>query len=84
MQITASREISLDEVFDSGNIELAFKHLKTKQNSCGIDGIELSDLGEYWKANGDNIIALAAEKKYEPGIVLIKEIVQPNGKRRDG
>ena len=76
-------EISLDEVLEKENLEIALKHLATKHDSCGLDGIMLSELEEYWKTNGDSIITLSREKKYEPGIVSLREIVQPNGKRRE-
>ncbi len=83
MQINKSGEVSIDEILDNANIELALNYLATKQNSCGIDGIMLSDLREYWKVNGDNISTLIKGKKYEPGIICIREIVQPSGKKRE-
>jgi len=59
------------------------KHLRTKRNGKGLDGMLLSELEEYWKLNGDDICQRIRDGKYQPGIVLIKEYINSHGKRRN-
>lgn len=75
-------QITVDTVFDADNLLKAFDNLNNKHDGCGIDGVKLSELYEYWKLNGPNIILAIKEGKYEPGVVSLTEILKSNGKRR--
>lgn len=74
--------LTLEDVFESENIESALKDLEGKRDSCGSDGIYLSDLKEYWSVNGSDIIQLIMEESYTPAIVRAEEIINSKGKRR--
>lgn len=75
--------ITIDEILSENNQKKAFEHLKTKRDSCGIDGMRLSELEEYWKLNGENICEQIRKQEYKPGIVLIKQYLNKKGKRRN-
>ena len=75
--------ITIDEILSKNNQKKAFEHLKTKRDSCGIDGMRLSELEEYWKLNGENICEQIRKQEYKPGIVLIKQYLNKKGKRRN-
>ena len=74
--------ITVNTVFLAENITLAFENLDKKHDSCGIDGVKLSELHSYWELNGSNIVQAIRERKYIPGIVSLIELAKPNGKRR--
>ncbi len=75
--------ITIDEILSENNQKKAFEHLKTKRDGCGIDGMHLSELEEYWKLNGENICEQIRKQEYKPGIVLIKQYLNKKGKRRN-
>lgn len=75
-------KISLEEILAPDNINDAMNDLQKKHDSAGSDGIKLSELPEYWKANRTNIIDSIISGKYEPEIVQNIEIIMANGKRR--
>lgn len=74
--------ITLKDIFTKENIESAPQDLLTKKDSCGIDGMYLSELSEYWSINGDDILQMIEEGKYIPGIVRNTDIVNYRGKKR--
>ncbi len=47
--------ITFDDILNEDNLNLAFEHLSHKHDSCGLDGIKLSELNEFWKVNSDSI-----------------------------
>lgn len=75
--------ITIDEILSENNQKKAFEHLKTKRDGYGIDGMRLSELEEYWKLNGEDICEQIRKQEYKPGIVLIKQYLSKNGKRRN-
>ena len=44
-------EISLEAIFNAENLQRAFESFEGKRDSCGADGVMVSDLPEYWNAN---------------------------------
>lgn len=74
--------ITIDEILSENNQRKAFEHLKTKRDGCGIDGMHLSELEEYWKLNGENICEQIRRQEYKPSIVLIKPYLNKKGKFR--
>lgn len=60
----------------------ALDHLTSKRDSCGPDGIALSQLPEYWKINGSKIKKAIIEGSYRPGVVQNIELINRKGKKR--
>lgn len=73
----------MEKIFSKANMELAVESLLKKNDSCGIDGIYISQFREYWELNGENIIHKILDETYEPDIVQVIEIVNKNGKKRN-
>ena len=71
----------VNELLSKNNQKLAFAHLSQK-DGCGIDGLRVSELPEFWKSNSKKIIEDIKQCKYKPGTVLMREIVNSKGKRR--
>lgn len=71
-----------EEVFDKENMAMTIQYLLKKKDSCGIDGILISDLPEYWRMNGDSIQEMIRNGEYMPQTVQEFEIIKTNGKRR--
>lgn len=72
----------MEDIFISEQIEEALDNLSTKKDTCGIDGLYLSELRDDWNINGERYLSLLRKGKYKPGIVQIYEIVNYTGKRR--
>ncbi len=75
--------LTIDEVLSKKNQNAAMDHLLQKKNGCGIDGMHISDFEEYWNLNKDKICQDIRNKEYKPGLVLIREIINNKGKRRN-
>lgn len=74
--------ITIEEIFSEENIAEALSALSKKRDTCGIDGIMLSDLPDYWKINRRSIIEELSCGTYQPKIVRETEIVNYKGKKR--
>lgn len=74
--------ISIQDIIKDENIANAMNFLMTKKDSCGIDGMKLSELPDYWNANGRKIIDSILDETYTMGSVKQSEIVNYKGKRR--
>lgn len=74
---------TIDEMLSKKNQRMALEHLLEKQDGCGLDGMHLSELEEYWKINEEQIIAELKNKEYQPGVILIREHINRTGKRRN-
>ena len=57
------------QTFGEENIREALLHLSKKKDSCGLDGIYLSQLPDYWEKCGEQVIRQLQERNYEPGVV---------------
>lgn len=84
MERNLHSDISLEDIFDDDNINEAINHLlsHSNQSGCGIDGVPLSALPEYWTANDSKILEMIRFGVYEPGTVRQFESVSAKGKRR--
>lgn len=76
------KKLTMADIFITEQIEEALSHLSTKKDTCGIDGLYLSELRDNWNINGARYISLLRDGKYKPGIVQIYEIINYTGKRR--
>ncbi len=75
--------MNIHDILSEENIALAMEHLQSRRDSCGGDGVNLSELQEYWELNGKKITELILDRNYEPGLVVKKEIVSTHGKPRE-
>jgi len=82
MEGLVSSSVTIDAVFASENVELALEMLEKKHDSSGIDGIKLSEIREYWKIHGEDVVSAISEGSYYPGTTSLVEILKSNGKRR--
>ena len=73
---------SVDELLSKKNQRNAFAHFKVKRDSKGADGMQLSELEEYWLLNGDRICEEIRNKTYCPCVIENYEIINSKGKRR--
>jgi len=74
---------SVGELLSKRNQRDALTHFEQKKDSCGADGVHLSELQEYWQLNSDSIIADIKTMSYYPGVIKIYEIINGKGKRRE-
>ena len=74
--------LCIEEILSDSNLAAAKASFKGKNDSSGMDGVRVSELGEYWNVNGDKIKKTILEGKYSPGLILQQEIVNQKGKRR--
>ena len=74
---------TIDEMISKKNQRMAFEHFATKKDGCGSDGMHLSELQRYWQMNQIQISDKLRNKEYQPGIILIREYINKNRKRRN-
>ena len=75
-------DITVNDIVEESNIKAAMEYLSTKRDSCGIDGMKLSDLPGYWEANGAKIVDSILDGTYAMGLIKQCEIVNYKGKHR--
>lgn len=76
------KKLTIANVFVPKRIEEALTHLSTNKDTCGMDGVHLSDLKDDWEINREHYLSLLQSGRYTPGTVQIYEIVNYMGKRR--
>ena len=74
--------LCIEEILSDSNLAAARASFKGKNDSSGMDGVRVSELGEYWNVNGDKIKKTILEGKYSPGLIRQQEIVSQKGKKR--
>lgn len=74
--------MTLETIFTEENINKALEHILSRKNSCGVDGIYITDFGEYWLMNGEKIIRQLLRGKYKNSPIQIHDRVMPTGKHR--
>lgn len=47
--------LCIEEILSDSNLAAARASFKGKNDSSGMDGVRVSELGEYWNVNGDKI-----------------------------
>lgn len=55
--------LTIDDILNEENINHSMAYLKTKPDSCGSDGIYLSELERYWERNKLKICSMI-KKRY--------------------
>ncbi len=80
---TNSRENELlERILSRGNLNQAYKQVKRNKGAHGVDGMEVEDLLQYLKDNGDELVKLVLDGKYRPNPVRRVEIPKDNGTMR--
>jgi retron-type reverse transcriptase len=72
----------LETVFKEQNLNIAMENLLSKNDSCGTDGLRISEFPNYWRLNHEEIIESVLAGSYLPGTVQNLEILSKSGKRR--
>jgi len=72
----------MESIFSDKNVQISVENLLCRGNSCGVDGIYVSEFREYWTINKEKILQNVKNGSYIPGIVQEIEILKKNGKRR--
>ena len=80
----ADREANglLEEIVSRENLNRAYKRVKRNKGAGGVDGMEVDELLQYLKDNGEEIRKSIAEGTYRPQPVRRVEIPKDNGKKR--
>ncbi len=74
--------ITIEMVLEKDNLDLAMDNIMAKNDSCGIDGIRISEFEKYWSINKQNIIDMIKCGTYIPKTVQEFDIIKPNGRCR--
>ena len=77
-----SEERLLEEILGRDNLNNAFKRVKSNKGAHGVDGMEVDELLQYFKANGDLIKQSILVGKYQPNPVRRVEIPKEDGKQK--
>jgi group II intron reverse transcriptase/maturase len=78
-----SKERILEQILDKENLNNAFKRVKSNKGSHGVDGMEVDELLQYLRKNGDQLKQSILDDKYHPNPVRRVEIPKDNGKKRN-
>ena len=73
---------SIDDVLSNENQEIALESFRRKRDGAGPDGMRVSELEVYWRANHLVIEESIRKKSYHPGLVRLFEAPTRSGKRR--
>lgn len=72
----------VDELFSKRNQRDALGHFLSKKDGQGPDGMSVSELENYWRLNGEQIIQEVRNGSYEPGVIECFEVLGASGKKR--
>ena len=72
----------LEEILSPDNLNKAYKRVKSNKGAHGVDGMEVEDLLQYLKDNGEELTQSILDGKYRPNPVRRVEIPKDNGKMR--
>ena len=68
-----------EQLVSLANIEKAVRKVMANKGACGVDGMEVNELPEYFKANWQKICKQILSRKYKPKPVLRVEIPKDSG-----
>lgn len=72
----------LRQVLTPRNLQRAIKQVKRNKGSCGVDGMVVDELNEYFRANWTEIKLAIENGTFQPSKVLGVEIDKPDGGKR--
>ena len=73
----------MKKILHRNNLNEAFKKVKSKKGTAGIDVITTEELLEYLKENKEKILGQIRARKYKPKPVKRVQIPKSNGKKRN-
>jgi len=78
---TVTNEL-LEKILSRDNMNLAFKRVKANKGASGIDNMQVDELLQYLKENGEQIKEDIRKGKYNPKAVRRVEIPKTDGNKR--
>jgi group II intron reverse transcriptase/maturase len=72
----------MEEILKPDNLNRAYKQVKKKKGSHGVDGMGVEHLLQYLRDNGKELRQSILEGKYRPKAVRRTEIPKDNGRKR--
>ena len=72
----------LERILERGNLNRAYKRVKSNKGAHGVDGMGVEDLLRYLSTHGETIKQAIKEGKYKPNPVRRVEIPKEEGKKR--
>lgn len=78
-----SKERLLEMILDRDNMNTAFKRVKSNKGAHGVDEMEVDELLQYLKENGEQLKQSILDGRYHPNPVRRVEIPKENGKKRN-
>ncbi len=72
----------IEKILSTENFSTALEHLLKKRDTCGIDGMFLSELPSWFSLNQERLIQSIRNNTYEPGVVELLEVLNYKGKIR--
>jgi retron-type reverse transcriptase len=76
------KERLLERILDRGNMNAAYKRVKSNKGAGGVDKMQVADLLPYLAEHGETIKQAIMEGKYKPNPVRRVEIPKDDGKKR--
>lgn len=73
----------LEQILEPDNLNKAYKQVKKNKGSHGVDGMEVGNLLQYLKDNGEELRKSIRDGNYHPKPVRRVEIPKDNGKKRE-
>lgn len=78
---TVTNEL-LEKILSKDNLNLAYKRVKANKGASGIDNMQVDELLQYLKENGDQLKEDIRKGKYNPKAVRRVEIPKADGSKR--
>jgi group II intron reverse transcriptase/maturase len=72
----------IEQILGKKNIKRALEHLQQKHDSCGVDGMRLSELPDYVQNNMPALRASVEDESFCPSLVQEIDIINQTGKIR--
>lgn len=69
----------MEEIAGSANLNQAWKRVKANKGAAGVDGMSVTELLPWIRANRDRLIASLLDGSYQPNTVRGVEIPKPGG-----
>lgn len=74
--------VTIDELLAEDNAMACLASFRNKRDGAGPDGMRISELDEWWRANGSLAKLKIRNGTYRPGMVHVYEISTNSGKQR--
>jgi len=72
----------INRILNRENLNQAKENLLKKHDSCGVDGMRLSELEDYLQNNYEALTSSILDETYRPGLVQEVDIINNKGKIR--